>query len=1407
MKNVIREDIISIGFDIDSGALNELKQIGHFGGRSLRELQTSAKGAGDGMEGAKKQASKLQSQLTTLGKKGAAMAFNGLKKIAGISFKATVVGVTAIAGAVGKMSYEAVQAYADFEQLKGGVETLFGAKGAKSVEEYAKYTGKSVSEVKKEYDTLIAAQDKVLANADNAWMTAGLSANDYMSTVTTFSASLIKSLNGDTTRAAELSDVALQDMADNANKMGTDISMIQSAYSGIARGNYMMLDNLKLGYAGSKTELERLLSDAEKIKAKMGETVDYDVSSYADVIEAIHTIQENMGITGTTAKEAKETVTGSLNAMRAAYKNLLIAMGSGEGLDKALDNMVQTVETFMGNVIPVVEKSLGAMGKIVERIAPMIEEKLPALAEQLLPPLIKAAVSLTQGLIKALPSIIKTLATTVVDIFGEQFPIIKKIGDLFSKNADKIAKFIPVLVALAAAFSLFSKIKSVTSVFSGLFGGNGGEGGTNGGGLGGITNIFSSLAKTKPTTILKGMANLAIILGGLTVLTALFMAVAPQMAELSDAKTVFKVIAIIGALGLVGGALTILAGFVGKIPVSTVALGLANIAIIVAGMSALYLLIGAVSLINFDLKRILAIVGVVGVLGTVGAALTLFAGIVGMIPITAVLMGLANIALVMAGLTALVIAFGALTRVEGLEELIAKGGDLIADLFGIIGKIAGSLIGNLGEAVSESLPVIGSNLAKFAKNVKPLFTICESVDMGGFAQFFGALGNFMLKMAANDIVARLTGGTDLTELGTELSNFAAGAQVFFQKIAAVPENAFTNATKLFEALSGLGGLPNSGGVVGWFCGDIDYSAIANGLKTLSGEGVKKFLQTVSAIAPETFEKVTQFFESLSGIGDLPNTGGVAGWFCGDIDYTQIASGLAALGGEGVKKFFTMAQGLSPEAFENVKLLFDALGTMGDSLPEKDNWWDKLWGNESVSLGDIATDLGTFAKNSKSFFNMVNKLNLSNLNGMWDSFKKAEGLTASISKVVDENIDDIVSKIKELPKTMGDALKNAGKPLADSFVEVWKAAVKASVAPVNKLLAGANHILKEFGSKKTVIEWQPYARGTGGHRGGNALVNDGNGAELVQMPNGHTFIPNGRNVFIPNAPKGMKVLPANQTAKLLGRRTPTFNYANGTGDIDIWSYYDNAKGLVEKITEGISYKGMNGLALNLGQSMVSTFADEMPAWIDKLFSESGQSISSYVSSKGVMQWLPTVARALKMEGVYSLANVARTLFQMRTESGGNPHAINLWDSNAKKGVPSKGLMQVIDPTFRAYARSGFNTDIYDPLSNVLASVRYAKSRYGSLARAYRGVGYANGVGTISLPSQASTMSLSYTPESDSEYYSTTSVENNTYAPQFIAHFHGTGDDRTMARKVKRWIAESFNEMIDEMERSNPSVREV
>lgn len=1368
MANVIREDVIKLGFDINTKEIEQLR-------KEMDELKKKLGMIDDepfeGTEDSAKKAKKSVNKLT----KAAGSTYSALKKVAGISFKAFSAGVTAAAAGVGKIAYESAQAYGELEQLKGGVEKIF---------DKADISG-------------------IMKDANNAYETLGLSANDYLRTINDVGATFAATM-GDQ-KGYNTAKLGLQSISDYASGTGKSVDLLSEKFTLITRStaSYQSIADQFSGIlpATSKDFLKQAQA-AGFLSSKYSELTKVPVAEYQSAVaKMLEKGVADLGLTGNTAEEARKTVTGSLSMMRASWQNLLGSLGSGENLDQTFDNMIDSVEVFGRNIQPVIERSLLGIGTLVERLTPIIVEKLPQLAEDLLPPLIRAAVSLTNGLIKAMPSIIKTFVVTIVDIFGEQFPIIKKIGDFFENNADSINNaiktIIPTVIALVAAFKGFKAIKGVASIFEGFKGGSNGKGGI----FGGITKTFKELAKTKPQIILKGMANLGIILGGFVTLAAIFAWVAPHIAKLSDAKSLLEVVSIITVLGVIGTALVHLSEIVGKIPVPTVVKGLANMAIMIGGMTGvLAALSWVLSCITFDAKGILIVAGLITVLGTVGSAMAVFAGIVGMIPIPVVLSGLANIGLVIGGLSALILAYGALGSIPGFNDFITKGGDTLANLFGQLGKIVGSIIGGIGEGVTNSLPKIGENLSAFADSVAPMLTTFSKTDVSGVGSFLSALGKFVLLMTGEKILSFLTGGPNYAKLGTQLTEFANNASGFFTKVAEYPDAGFTKATRLFDSLAGMKGLPTDGGLFSWFTGDINYQNIANGLNQLASEKVVGFFNTVSEIKEKGFEAATKLFDCLAGLKGLPKDGGVLGWFSGDVDYSKIASGLEKLGGEGVKNFFSMVSELKESGFANATKLFETLAGMGN-LTSGDGFWERMkdgiFGDDGSMLSKISDDLGTFATNAKPFFEQINSLKLGNLNGLWDSLDRANGLTENISQKIGKNIDSIVKKVSDLPKKMGDGLRASGESLSAALVDIWKDAVKASVSPVNKVLDGANWILKEFGSKQRIASWTPYARGTNGHKGGNALVNDGNGAELVQMPNGNTFIPRGRNVFLPNAPRGMKVLPAGQTAKLMGKKSPTFRYANGVGDL--WSYFDNASGLVKQIADGIKYSG-NSLGQHIAKGMVSTVTKPMSAWVDKMFDEMGaMSLAAYNSAKGVSQWKSTVARALIMEKQFSAANLQRTLYQMQTESGGNPRAINLWDSNAKKGIPSKGLMQVINPTFSAYARPGFDKNIYDPLSNILASIRYATSRYGSLAKAYRGVGYSEGTGTIKV--------TSYSPEDSVSRSSGRREEYNTYSPQFNLTITGTNDDRAMARKVKRWVREAMEDMFDTLDSKTPQTQEV
>ena len=341
-----------------------------------------------------------------------------LSNLATDAIHAALDGLKQLGSAIIDTGKQSLEAYSNYEQLVGGVETLFGA-GGKSLEEYAQSVGMSVDEAKGQYDKLMGAQSAVLESANNAYKTAGLSANEYMDTVTSFSASLIQSLGGDTAQAAKYADTAITDMSDNANKMGTDMSSLQNAYSGFAKGNYTMLDNLKLGYGGTKEEMQRLLNDAEQLPGAMGRK--FDLSNYADVVEAIHLVQDNMGITGTTAREASTTIEGSANAMKAAWQNLLTGMADDNAnFGELVGNLVDSVTTFGKNVIPRVQQIIKGMAQVatqlLQEVVPQIVQDIPPILSETLPLLIDALTAVVQSVIQVLPTLMPIVVDAIMQI-------------------------------------------------------------------------------------------------------------------------------------------------------------------------------------------------------------------------------------------------------------------------------------------------------------------------------------------------------------------------------------------------------------------------------------------------------------------------------------------------------------------------------------------------------------------------------------------------------------------------------------------------------------------------------------------------------------------------------------------------------------------------------------------------------------------------------------------------------------------------------------------------------------------------------------------------------------------------------------------------------------------------------
>ena len=358
------------------------------------------------------------------------------------------VAATAATAAFAATATAALKGYASYEQNIGGINKLFGTAG-QSIEEYAASVGKSVDDVRGEYDALSQAALQVRDDASNAWRDVGVSANQYMEQVTSFSASLITSLGGDTAKAAEYAHTAMVDMADNANTFGTSMTDIQNAYQGFAKQNYTMLDNLKLGYGGTKEEMERLIADANRVKSANGEMANLSIDSFADVVEAIHTMQEEMSIAGTTQKEALSTIEGSLNAAKAAWQNWLTGLGDSEAdMSQLTGNLVESVAAVAANVAPRIAQIFQAL--IAE--IPNLFSSLKAMLPQQVQGIIDVFAALT-------PAIAGIVAGISAIFAGMQIQsAIAKITGLFQSlwvvlAANPILAVVGVVAALVAAFA------------------------------------------------------------------------------------------------------------------------------------------------------------------------------------------------------------------------------------------------------------------------------------------------------------------------------------------------------------------------------------------------------------------------------------------------------------------------------------------------------------------------------------------------------------------------------------------------------------------------------------------------------------------------------------------------------------------------------------------------------------------------------------------------------------------------------------------------------------------------------------------------------------------------------------------------------------------------------------------
>ena len=384
-------------------------------------------------------------------------------KAASVAAKGVAAGVAAVTAATGAITKSSLDAYGAYEQNVGGIQKLFGNMG-KSLDEYAELTGNAVDAVAEKWGVLEQSQNMVLQNAANAYKTAGMSANQYMEQVTGFSAALITSLGNDTVAAANYAEMAMVDMSDNANTFGTDMESIQWAYQGFAKQNYTMLDNLKLGYGGTKEEMQRLISDASKmtdVQKKLGVTVDESSLSFDNIVAAIHVMQESMQIGGTTAREAATTIEGSVNMMKAAWENWLTGLGDSDAdMAQLTDNLVESLETAAENVVPRVAIILGTL---LGSVPGIVAEVGPVAAQALQDTFMTAAQTfhdmLPQEAQSALDGAIETFQSSgLADAVGNALSGIAEFGAKAADGISQLAESFDETSAMEAAATVIDTV-------------------------------------------------------------------------------------------------------------------------------------------------------------------------------------------------------------------------------------------------------------------------------------------------------------------------------------------------------------------------------------------------------------------------------------------------------------------------------------------------------------------------------------------------------------------------------------------------------------------------------------------------------------------------------------------------------------------------------------------------------------------------------------------------------------------------------------------------------------------------------------------------------------------------------------------------------------------------------------
>lgn len=404
--------------------------------------------------------------------------------------KIGVAAIGAAATAVGFLVKKSVDSYSEFQQLEGGVRKLYGS-----------------------------AASEVMKNAQEAYKTAGMSANQYMEQATSFSAALIGSLNGDVQKAAKQTDVAMRAISDNVNTFGSDMGSVQYAFQGFAKQNYTMLDNLKLGYGGTKTEMERLIDDANEYAESIGLASDLSIESFSDIVTAIDLIQQKQGITGTTAEEAMHTIEGSANMTKAAWQNLITAIGRGEGIDEAIDNLMTSLfgdgssgSGLLANVLPRIKTVIDGIGKFVSQAGPLIQKYIPPLLQELIPTLVKSVSSMVSAVVTALPDILSGIWESVKTVFGDLFQKIRDKGPELYQAADEFTQNMVTATDTKLPDMLNKGVEAVKKFSEGMTQ-NGPEAIMNAAKIAG--NIVVAIAKALPQILWAGVQMIFYLVKGL----------------------------------------------------------------------------------------------------------------------------------------------------------------------------------------------------------------------------------------------------------------------------------------------------------------------------------------------------------------------------------------------------------------------------------------------------------------------------------------------------------------------------------------------------------------------------------------------------------------------------------------------------------------------------------------------------------------------------------------------------------------------------------------------------------------------------------------------------------------------------------------------------------------------------